>query len=115
MLTEEYDPLKGKMLQVLDKEGRIVAPSLEPKLEPEFLMEAYRTMVLARVVDEKAVILQRQGRLGAYPPNRGQEAASLGPDGHRKGRLVRMGVPRADRSAVERSPCNQLLPVLDGQ
>ncbi len=79
MLTEEYDPLKRRMLQVLDENGKVVAPSLDPHLDPEVLRRAYSTMVLARAADEKAVILQRQGRLGAYPPNRGQEAASLGP------------------------------------
>jgi pyruvate dehydrogenase E1 component alpha subunit len=79
LLTDDFDPLKGKMLQVLDKYGKVIAPALEPDLDPTVLKEAYRTMVLARTVDEKAVILQRQGRLGAYPPNRGQEAASLGP------------------------------------
>jgi pyruvate dehydrogenase E1 component alpha subunit len=79
MLTDDYDPLNGRMLQVLDKDGKLIEPALEPKLEPAVLKDAYRTMVLARIVDEKAVILQRQGRLGAYPPNRGQEAASLGP------------------------------------
>lgn len=79
MLTDDYDPLRGRMLQVLDQTGQIVEPALEPKLDGAMLEKAYRTMVLARAVDEKAVILQRQGRLGAYPPNRGQEAASLGP------------------------------------
>lgn len=79
MLIDDYDPLKKRMLQVLDQEGKVVNPSLEPVLDPDVLMRAYRTMVLARQIDDKAVILQRQGRLGAYPPNRGQEAASLGP------------------------------------
>ncbi|MBI0584028.1 MAG: pyruvate dehydrogenase (acetyl-transferring) E1 component subunit alpha [Methanomassiliicoccus sp.] len=79
MLTDDYNPHAGRMLQVLDQDGRIVEPSLEPDIDPEVLRKAYRIMVLARVADEKAVILQRQGRLGAYPPNRGQEAASLGP------------------------------------
>lgn len=79
MLTDDYDPLRGRMLQVLDQTGQIVEPALEPKLDGAMLERAYRTMIMARVVDEKAVILQRQGRLGAYPPNRGQEAASLGP------------------------------------
>lgn len=79
MLTDEYDPLKGRMLQVLDINGKVVVPELEPMIEDGMLKRAYRTMVLARAIDEKAVILQRQGRMGAYPPNRGQEAASLGP------------------------------------
>lgn len=79
MLTDDYDPQRGRMLQVLDQTGRVVEPSLEPKLDDAVLERAYRTMVLSRAADEKAVVLQRQGRLGAYPPNRGQEAASLGP------------------------------------
>jgi pyruvate dehydrogenase E1 component alpha subunit len=79
MLTDDYDPLMKRMLQVLDQDGKVVSPSLDPHLDPEILMRAYRTMVLARLMDEKAVILQRQGRMGAYPPNKGQEAASLGP------------------------------------
>lgn len=79
MLTDDYDPHRGRMLQVLDQTGKVVEPALEPKLDDAMLQRAYRTMVLSRVVDEKAIIMQRQGRLGAYPPNRGQEAASLGP------------------------------------
>jgi pyruvate dehydrogenase E1 component alpha subunit len=79
MLTDEYDPHRGRMLQVLDQAGKVIEPSLEPRLDDALLERAYRTMVLSRAADEKAVILQRQGRLGAYPPNRGQEAASLGP------------------------------------
>jgi pyruvate dehydrogenase E1 component alpha subunit len=79
LLTDDYEPLKGKMLQVLDRGGKVVVPELEPVIDPEILKRAYRTMVLSRQVDEKAIILQRQGRLGAYPPNRGQEAAQLGP------------------------------------
>ncbi len=79
MLIDDYDPHRGRMLQVLDQTGHVVEPSLEPKLDDAMLERAYRTMVLARAIDEKSVILQRQGRMGAYPPNRGQEASSLGP------------------------------------
>ena len=42
-------------------------------------IQAYKTMVLTRVADDKAVELQRQGRLGAYPQCKGQEAATIGP------------------------------------
>ena len=41
-------------------------------------LEAYRWMVLARVVDERALSLQRQGRIGFYAPLAGQEAAQVG-------------------------------------
>lgn len=78
MLTDDFDPLQGKMLSILDKDGN-VDKALEPKLEEERLLHAYRTMVLTRVADDKAVRLQRQGRLGAYPPSRGQEASQIGP------------------------------------
>jgi len=77
-LFEEYDPLKGKMLQILDPEGN-VNDELEPPLEDEYLTKVYRTMVLARVADKRAVTLQRQGKMGAYPPTQGQEASQLGP------------------------------------
>ncbi len=42
------------------------------------LVRGYRAMVRARVFDERAMTLQRQGRLGVYPPYRGQEAAQVG-------------------------------------
>jgi pyruvate dehydrogenase E1 component alpha subunit len=50
----------------------------------EFPLEAgealwlYRAMRRARLFDEKAVTLQRQGRLGVYAPFMGQEAAQVG-------------------------------------
>lgn len=78
MLLKKYDPLKGRMLRILDNEGN-ADKKLEPKLPDETLLKVYRTMLLARVADDKAVKLQRQGRLGAYPPSKGQEASQIGP------------------------------------
>ncbi len=78
MLVDDYDPLKGKMLQILDKDGNVNS-DLEPRIDDKRLLEAYRTMVLTRIADEKSIRLQRQGRLGAYPPSRGQEASQVGP------------------------------------
>ncbi len=55
-------------------------------LSGERLLGAYRTMVLARAVDERCLALQRQGRIGFYAPHAGQEATlvgsalALGPD-----------------------------------
>ncbi len=78
MLSDEFNPLEGKMLQVISPEGT-VDKRLEPSLDGDLLQRAYKTMVLARVADEKAVKLQRQGRIGAYPQSRGQEASQVGP------------------------------------
>jgi len=42
------------------------------------LLEAYRTMALARALDERCLSLQRQGRIGFYAPHAGQEATLVG-------------------------------------
>ena len=47
-------------------------------LSAEQLLGAYRLMVLARVIDERCLMLQRQGRIGFYVPMQGQEAAQVG-------------------------------------
>jgi pyruvate dehydrogenase E1 component alpha subunit len=51
-------------------------PADEP--EGKFRLQAYRSMVLARVIDERCLTLQRQGRIGFYVPLQGQEAAQVG-------------------------------------
>jgi TPP-dependent pyruvate/acetoin dehydrogenase alpha subunit len=51
-------------------------PAAEP--EGQFHLQAYRSMVLARVIDERCLTLQRQGRIGFYVPLQGQEAAQVG-------------------------------------
>ncbi|HNX47645.1 MAG TPA: pyruvate dehydrogenase (acetyl-transferring) E1 component subunit alpha [Methanomassiliicoccales archaeon] len=78
MLTDDFDPMKGEMLQIMDEDGNVDS-SLMPKLSKDLLLKAYRNMLLTRLADDKAVKLQRQGRLGAYPPSKGQEASQLGP------------------------------------
>jgi pyruvate dehydrogenase E1 component alpha subunit len=78
LLLDKYDPLKGERLQILDKDGQIISPELEPELDSQELKSLYRFMILSRVADEKAINLQRQGRLGTYAPLRGQEAAEIG-------------------------------------
>ncbi len=63
-------------LQILDENGKLDA-KLEPKLSQDELLEMYRWMRLARGLDERMLKLQRQGRLGTFPPNTGQEAVSV--------------------------------------
>ncbi|HEV2448892.1 MAG TPA: thiamine pyrophosphate-dependent dehydrogenase E1 component subunit alpha [Thermoplasmata archaeon] len=53
-----------------------VAPADDPPSSDS--LSAYRTMVLARVMDERCLTLQRQGRIGFYVPLQGQEAAQVG-------------------------------------
>jgi pyruvate dehydrogenase E1 component alpha subunit len=76
MIVDEHDPLEGKMFQVIDRDGVLVGN--DPDLPHDLLKDMYRWMLLTRMADEKAVKLQRQGRMGTYAPSKGQEAAQVG-------------------------------------
>ena len=65
-------------IQVLTEEGEVHPDATVPALSDDRLVEMYRTMKLARHFDERAVSLQRQGRMGTYPPMSGQEGAQVG-------------------------------------
>lgn len=78
MLTKTYDPLKQKIFQVLDHEGKVVNEKHMPKIDDETLLKMYKTMLLGRVADTKALQYQRQGRMLTYAPIKGQEAAQVG-------------------------------------
>ncbi len=47
-------------------------------LPADDLAKVYQRMVTARVIDERCLTLQRQGRIGFYVPMQGQEAAQVG-------------------------------------
>ena len=64
-----------EMVQYLSDEG---APLKELPFDEGALLEGYRALRRARFFDERAEVLQRQGKLGVYPPFRGQEAAQVG-------------------------------------
>jgi pyruvate dehydrogenase E1 component alpha subunit len=63
---------------VLDEQGRVRDGATVPDLPDDDLVEMYRELKLARHYDQRAVSLQRQGRMGTYPPMSGQEAAQVG-------------------------------------
>ncbi len=74
MLFDDFDPREGKQLQILNKDGLIVAPELEPKLSADDLLSLYEDMIIARAADIKALSLQRSGRMGTFAQVTGQEA-----------------------------------------
>ncbi|QKY20573.1 pyruvate dehydrogenase (acetyl-transferring) E1 component subunit alpha [Halolamina sp. CBA1230] len=74
MSTIQRDP--ENRVQVLDEDGNLVGE--RPDIDDETLLDIYRDMKLARHFDERAVSLQRQGRMGTYPPLSGQEGAQIG-------------------------------------
>ena len=64
-------------VQYLDAEGNDAAPLPTCAQNRDELVKMYRTMVLARTFDVKAVNLQRIGKLGTYPPAIGHEAVQV--------------------------------------
>ena len=64
-----------KIVRYVSEEGH---PLQELPFGEEALLKGYRALKRTRFFDERAEILQRQGKLGVYPPYRGQEAAQVG-------------------------------------
>ena len=74
--TKVYEAVTER-LEILDTEGR-VDTDLMPEMDPSRVRDLYRDMVLMRTFDSKALKLQRQGRMGTWPPIKGQEAIQAG-------------------------------------
>jgi pyruvate dehydrogenase E1 component alpha subunit len=68
-LTEDYDPLKGKMFQILKPDGTLPSGERAP-LSDEETLTLYQKMVFIRLADQRALMLQRQGRFGTYAPKK---------------------------------------------
>jgi pyruvate dehydrogenase E1 component alpha subunit len=62
----------------LDETGHIVQPLPDFAKDPQELLMMYRLMMLLRTFDNKAVTLQRTGKIGTYAGILGQEAVSVG-------------------------------------
>ncbi|MFO8115690.1 MAG: pyruvate dehydrogenase (acetyl-transferring) E1 component subunit alpha [Halorubrum sp.] len=71
-----FDRAYDDPVRVLDEDGEVVGDV--PDIDDEELVDMYRHMRLARHFDARAVSLQRQGRMGTYPPLSGQEGAQIG-------------------------------------
>jgi pyruvate dehydrogenase E1 component alpha subunit len=76
-LMDDYHPLKGRMLQILKPDGTLQLGQTPPISDQETLV-LYQKMLFIRLADQKALMLQRQGRLGTYAPIWGQEACQVG-------------------------------------
>ncbi|MBA2528797.1 MAG: pyruvate dehydrogenase (acetyl-transferring) E1 component subunit alpha [Euzebyales bacterium] len=64
-------------IQILSERGELVAEPPDD-LADETLRDMLRLMLLGRRIDQKAISLQRRGKLGTYAPLSGQEAAAVG-------------------------------------
>lgn len=73
-IIESFDV---RRLDILDEKGN-ADDSLMPSLTDEEIKKMYEVMVLARTFDQRALSLQREGRIGTYAPIFGQEASQIG-------------------------------------
>lgn len=78
MATESVENLWASgPVQILAPRGELVGVMPEG-LTDEDLLAMYRWMVQLRHFDTRSMLLQRQGRMGTYPPYSGQEACQVG-------------------------------------
>lgn len=71
------DSFSVKRLEVLDEFGN-ADESIMPRLSDEEIRKIYELLVFARTFDQRALSLQREGRIGTYAPIAGQEASQIG-------------------------------------
>lgn len=63
--------------QILNEEGKVVNAEAMPNLSDEQLKDLMSRMVYTRILDQRSISLNRQGRLGFYAPTAGQEASQI--------------------------------------
>lgn len=76
-VTQVY-PEQSKVLSILNAEGEVINHDLLPQLSNDRLRNLIKKMVFTRIWDERAITLNRQGRLGLWAPVSGQEASMVG-------------------------------------
>ncbi len=78
MFIEKHNPLTDPMIQIMDQHG-VMNEALRPvELTDHVLRELYEKMVFCRMVNDRALKMQRSGRMGTFTSVEGQEAAQLG-------------------------------------
>lgn len=65
-------------LKILKQDGSVYAGSDMPDMDEALAVKVYKTFIFHRVLDERMVASQRQGRLSFYMAALGEEAASVG-------------------------------------
>lgn len=64
------------MLQILDESGKVVSGATAPDLDRETALNVLNTMEYIRLLDERMIAAQRQGRISFYLACTGEEAAT---------------------------------------
>lgn len=66
------------VVRIIGNGGNLPDAAPPAGLSEKDLVEIFRAAVLLRTFDERAVVLQRQGRIGTYPPFWGEEGIQAG-------------------------------------
>jgi pyruvate dehydrogenase E1 component alpha subunit len=77
MAERIIESFQVKRIEILDERGD-VDESLMPALSDSDIRRIYELLLLSRTFDQRALKLQREGRLGTYAPILGQEASQVG-------------------------------------
>lgn len=66
------------MFQILSEDGTIRKGAKAPEMDKELALKIFSTMQFIRILDERMIAAQRQGRISFYLSSLGEEAASIG-------------------------------------
>ena len=66
---------KDELRRVLDDDGKPLPGVRVPNIPDETLTRIFDVMMLTRIMDDRMMRLQRQGRLGFYMKSIGEEAS----------------------------------------
>ncbi len=66
---------RNDLRQILDDDGNVLPGQIPPRIAKADLINLFDKMMLVRVMDDRMMRLQRQGRLGFYMKSLGEEAS----------------------------------------
>ena len=69
--------MEDNLFRVIGTDGKIDS-RFEPEVSDENLRKMYGYLVKVRMLDDRMLVLQRQGRIGFYVPSTGEEALQVG-------------------------------------
>ena len=72
------DTLRIPTLKILQQDGTLYPNAMMPNIDKSLALKIYDTMVFIRVLDERMVASQRQGRISFYMTCKGEEASIIG-------------------------------------
>lgn len=75
--SQRFQPFTSKPISLVSEQGEWTG-AFEPGLDDATLQDFYRTMLAARLLDERLGRLQRQGKTSFVAPAAGHEAAHIG-------------------------------------